>query len=194
MYEVMTDLRIGSAAVEHQLVARGRRSEAVSEDPDRGEAVAVLRVRSPTSPPAGSGRRRRARAVQPLLPAGHRHRDDDGRAARRSCPRAPSCCCGCGGSRFSTDGCGRRSSRPAAWRHPRTASRPARRRRRGAGRVGGAAPRPGVLRDAPRRPRATGWSVTRSAHRRCARPCEPEGRAPIPAAFERAHYIRTLHS
>ena len=43
---------ISGAAVEHQLVQRDRRPEALSEDPDRGKAVAILRVRRATSPAA----------------------------------------------------------------------------------------------------------------------------------------------
>ena len=115
--------RRAGAAVEHQLCARRQGAEADSEDSDRRQAVAVLRGVRQCRPAAGRGRRRRPRALQSLLPARHRHQDDDARRRMSSCRPAPSCCCGCDGWPSFTAGCARRSPSPAASRRRTTASR-----------------------------------------------------------------------
>ena len=101
--------RSSSRTVEHRARRASRRSASRSRSSSRRSTP-----RSPTSrAELDAGRRRRAGALQPLLPAGHRHRGARG-AARRCTSRARrSCCCGCAGWRSS-----RRSVRRRRWPSP----------------------------------------------------------------------------
>ena len=81
VYYIPTEMYRTGVQVEQQYldVAQGREGRRHDSGSDQGGPVLQL-VRA-HGRPAGRGRRRRARALQPVLPARFRHRD-----ARRSCP------------------------------------------------------------------------------------------------------------
>ena len=74
VYHVAADPAETGAAVERRLVDIVRAVKESVTHPGRGEAVAVLLVGRPPGGPARRAGRRRAGAVQPLLPARHRSR------------------------------------------------------------------------------------------------------------------------
>ncbi len=177
MYEVMADFRMSGAAIEHQLVQ-------VTADLKRYLKIPIAVKLSPYFASVANLARRLDQAGADALVLFNRFYQPDiditTMTAGRTCssPPAPSCCCGSGGWPSSTGACGRRSSRPAASRRPRTRIK-AILAGADAVQVVSAVLRHGpdyfgTLRDGPA---GVDGPPPDRAHRRGAREGEPEGRA-----------------